>query len=101
MNNALRASETAQMVTAMNGTLRTSMDLMVRDLLQAAAGLPPGHTLTIPSGNNSTPVLLPGPPVGNDGNDTAFQTATGATNISAVIPGRAWVRWSTAWPPTS
>ncbi len=87
MNNALRATETAQMVTATNGTLRTSMDLMVRDLLQVAAGLPPGHTLSIPSGLNSAAVLLPGPPVGNDGDDTDFQTASGATSISAVMPG--------------
>ena len=87
MNNALRATETAQMVTSMNGTLRTSMDLMVRDLLQVAAGLPPGHTVGIPSGTNSAPVLLPGPPIGNGGVNTAFQTAAGATNISAVIPG--------------
>ena len=87
MNNALRASETAQMVTAMNGSLRTSMDLMVRDLLQVAAGLPPGHTLLIPSGANSARVLLPGPPVGNNGANTNFQTAVGATSISAVMPG--------------
>lgn len=87
MNNALRAAETAQMVTSINGTLRTSMDLMVRDLLQVAAGLPPGHTLSIPSGVGSAAVLLPGPPVGNDGNDTDFETAVGATSISAVLPG--------------
>ena len=87
MNNALRATETAQMVTAMNGTLRTSMDLMVRDLLQVAAGLPPGHTLALPSGANSAAVLLPGPPVGNNGLNTAFQTAVGDTSISAVMPG--------------
>ena len=87
MNNALRATETAQLMTAMNGTIRTSMDLMVRDLLQVAAGLPPGHTLSIPTGANSAPVLLPGPPVGNAGLNTAFQTAGGATSISAVIPG--------------
>jgi type II secretory pathway pseudopilin PulG len=87
MNNALRAAETAQMVTSVNGTLRTSMDLMVRDLLQVAAGLPPGHTLSIPSGANSARVLLPGPPIGNDGADTDFETEDTATTLSAVIPG--------------
>ncbi len=87
MNNALRAAETAQMVTTVNGNLRTSMDLMVRDLLQVAAGLPPGHTVSIPSGLNSARVLLPGPPVGNTGANTAFETGSTQTTLSAVMPG--------------
>jgi prepilin-type N-terminal cleavage/methylation domain-containing protein len=40
MNNAMRADRTAREVTNLNGNLRASMDLVVRDLLQVGQGLP-------------------------------------------------------------
>ena len=60
MNNAIRATETAMQLTTMNNGLRTSMDLMVRDLLQVGQGLPSGNVILIPSGAGSTAIKLPG-----------------------------------------
>jgi prepilin-type N-terminal cleavage/methylation domain-containing protein len=81
MNNALRANETAVLVTSMNNTLRTGMDLMIRDLLQVGSGLPPGHVILTPSGAGATPIRIPGP-VGSN-----FTNVAGDTDISAVLPG--------------
>jgi len=79
--NAMRTNETGLMTTEMNGTLRTGMDLMVRDLLQAGQGLPPGHVIAIPSGVGAQTIRLPGPP------GTNFTTTLGDVDIPAVIPG--------------
>jgi len=81
MTHAMRANETAQLVTGMNGNLRTAMDLMVRDMLQIGSGLPPGHFVLIPSGAGATPVNLPGPP------GPTLTTASGDTDLNAVNPG--------------
>ena len=42
LSQAMKANETAVLVTGMNNSLRTGMDLMMRDLLQVGSGLPPG-----------------------------------------------------------
>jgi prepilin-type N-terminal cleavage/methylation domain-containing protein len=82
LSQATRAAETATLMSNVNGGLRTAMDLIVRDMLQAGQGLPAGRVIQIPSGIGAQPIRLPGPP------NTAFVLA-GATQISAVIPGPA------------
>jgi prepilin-type N-terminal cleavage/methylation domain-containing protein len=80
MTNAIKATDAALMLTGMNNTLRTSMDLVVRDLLQVGQGLPSGRVILLPSGNNAQPINLPGP-------RGSALTLTGETEISAVQPG--------------
>ena len=79
MAQAARANETALLVTSMNNSLRTGMDMIIRDLLQVGSGLPPGHAVQIPC--CTTRVNLPGPP------GTTRQTALGDTEIYAVMQG--------------
>jgi len=81
LSDALRSNQAAIQVTDMNRTLRTAMDLMTRDLLQVGQGLPPGRVITVPSGNGSATMRLPGPPL------TAFTMLAGETSIAAVQPG--------------
>ena len=76
----VKGNDAVLQMTGMNTSLRAGMDLIVRDLLQVGSGLPPGHTITIPNGDGSSRVNIPGPP------GTAFQTAAGAAVIGAVIP---------------
>ncbi len=80
MNDAVKATDAAVQLTHMNNGLRTSMDLVVRDLLQVGQGLPPGHVIQIPSGDGAQPIRLPGPP------GTNYQLA-GAIELPAVVPG--------------
>ena len=81
MSDAIRANQSTLLVTGMNATLRTGMDLMTRDVLQTGQGLPSGGVILLPSGAGSTQIKLPGP-IG-----TAYQSLVGATTISAVVPG--------------
>ena len=81
MNQAMRASESAVMVSGLNNSLRTGMDLMIRDMLQVGSGLPTGHVVLIPSGTNAQRMNIPGPP------GTAFQTVVGDLDWAAVVPG--------------
>jgi prepilin-type N-terminal cleavage/methylation domain-containing protein len=78
---AMRANETATLLTSMNANLRTGMDLVVRDLLQTGQDLPVGRVIPVPSGAGSTAIKQPGPP------GTAWTFAAGTTQLSAVIPG--------------
>jgi prepilin-type N-terminal cleavage/methylation domain-containing protein len=80
MSHAINANDSAMLLTSMNGGLRTSMDLMVRDILQVGQGLPSSHVIMIPSGVGALPLRMPGPPGSN-------LTLAGATEISAVMPG--------------
>src|SRR5262245_26043007 len=61
MNDAIKATDSAKQLTDLNNGLRTAMDMMVRDALQIGQGLPTGRTVGLPYGNNSIPMLLPGP----------------------------------------
>lgn len=79
LSDIMKANDIVQQTAAMNNSLRSSMDLIVRDMLQVGSGLPGGHTITIPNGTGATPVKLPGPP------GTAYTTATGDASIPAVI----------------
>jgi type II secretory pathway pseudopilin PulG len=94
MNNAIRASETATLMTNMNSGLRTAMDIMVRDMLQVGQGLPSGRTIDLPSGDGITDIRIPGPlmspavtrtmPLSYDSTKDVFVKPQ---EISAVIPG--------------
>ena len=81
MRSAVRANDTAVLVTAMNNNLRTAMDLVNRDLLQVGQGLPSTHVIEIPNAGGSTAVRRPGPP------GTNLTWALGTTQIEAVTPG--------------
>lgn len=81
MNNAIRASETATLVTNMNASLRTAIDIMVRDMLQVGQGLPSGRIIDIPQGGAGTAVKIPGAP------GTTRTLPLADTQISAIIPG--------------
>jgi prepilin-type N-terminal cleavage/methylation domain-containing protein len=85
MTNAMRAEQSAKSITTLNGHLRSSMDLMVRDFLQVGQGLQTGRIITIPNGPGATPVVRPGP--------AAAGACVGVTNfplgptLSAVTVG--------------
>jgi hypothetical protein len=81
LNSASRMRDSAALMTGVNNSLRTGMDLMIRDMLQIGSGLPPGHVILIPSGSGSVPMNVPGPP------GTSFTTPTGDLDWAAVIPG--------------
>jgi prepilin-type N-terminal cleavage/methylation domain-containing protein len=84
LSNAIRATETATLVTSMNNGLRTTMDLMVRDLLQVGQGLPAGNIIAVPAGVGSIQIRLPAPPMSPV---ATYYLPIGTTQISAVIPG--------------
>jgi type II secretory pathway pseudopilin PulG len=86
LSQAMQANQTALQLTGMNNTLRTGLDLMVRDMLQVGQGLPTGRVILTPSGANSVPMNLPGPPLGA-GVTTSYQNVAGDTDMSAVTPG--------------
>jgi type II secretory pathway pseudopilin PulG len=81
LTDAVRANEAVVHATALNNTLRSGMDLIVRDLLQTGSGLPTGHVIQIPSGGTATAMRRPGPP------GTAYASAAGDLTVAAVIPG--------------
>ena len=80
LSQAMKANETAQLVTVMNNSLRTGMDLMIRDMLQVGSGLPTGHFILIPSGDGGQ-MNMPGPP------GTLYKSVIGDTDLNAVNPG--------------
>jgi prepilin-type N-terminal cleavage/methylation domain-containing protein len=81
LTQASRMREAASQMTGVNNSLRTGMDLMIRDMLQIGSGLPPGHVILIPSGVGSVVLNIPGPP------GTSFTTPVGDLDWGAVIPG--------------
>jgi prepilin-type N-terminal cleavage/methylation domain-containing protein len=62
MNDTVKVTDSAIQLTDMNTALRTSMDLVVRDLLQVGQGLPSGNVVQLPSGAGSAAILMPAPP---------------------------------------
>ncbi len=74
-----KPTDTVMQITRANGSLRSGMDLMFTDLLQAGAGLPKGHVVQIPSAGLQ--VRRPGPPT------TAYTFAATDLTMPAVIPG--------------
>ena len=101
MNDAIKVTESAIQLTDMNTGLRTSMDLVVRDLLQVGQGLPSGNFVLLPSGAGSASIRMPAPPgltyyIGAVGpatevtatlTDTAPGAGAGPPSLSAVLPG--------------
>ena len=81
LSQAMKANETAVLVTGMNNSLRTAMDLMIRDLLQVGSGLPPGHFILIPSNSQMN---MPGPPLSPP---VTYKSMVGDVDINAVNPG--------------
>lgn len=61
MTNAMRAEQSARSITTLNGHLRSSMDVVVRDFLQVGQGLPVGRVIGVPNGPGSLPIIRPGP----------------------------------------
>ena len=82
LSQAMKANETAVLVTGMNNSLRTGMDLMIRDLLQVGSGLPPGHFILIPSGT-AAQINMPGPP------GTTYHDRAGRHRLQRRQPGDA------------
>ena len=64
----------------LNNSLRTGMDLMIRDMLQVGSGLPTGHYILVPVGDGFQ-LNLPGPP------GTAYKSNVGDVDLNAVNPG--------------
>lgn len=61
LSDVVKGNDAVVSVTTLNDSLRSGMDLMVRDLLQVGSGLPPGHNVTIPHGDGAVRLRLPGP----------------------------------------
>jgi Tfp pilus assembly protein PilW len=78
--NILQGNETVMTVAQINNSARAGMDLMVRDFLQVGSGLPSSHTVSIPNGNASQPIRIPGPP------GSAFELPANEAVLPAVIP---------------
>lgn len=91
--SARRVNESVMNLTDMNKQLRAAMDMMVRDLLQVASGLPAGHVISIPSGGGATPVRLPGPIgsafVTNPAVDAALPAVLPRPGAGPIVNGRA------------
>jgi prepilin-type N-terminal cleavage/methylation domain-containing protein len=96
MSDATKATDSAIQMTGLNNSLRTAMDLMVRDLMQVGQGLPAGRVIGVPNGGGSEAIQLPGPPGSDyqlegssfcppDPNDPNPDTS--CEQISAIIPG--------------
>ena len=50
MNDAIKATDSATQITDLNNGLRTAMDMMVRDAMQAGQGLPAGRVVGLVTG---------------------------------------------------
>lgn len=66
MADAMRSQATAREMLDTNSTLRASMDLLERDLLQVGQGLPVGRRIGIPNGEGARPIVRPGPAESGD-----------------------------------
>lgn len=87
MTNAMTADKTAREITNLNGNLRASMDLVVRDFLQVGQGLPTGRVVGVPNGTGAQTIIRPGP-AASGGCAGVGNFAAGPT-LSAVTPGPA------------
>jgi type II secretory pathway pseudopilin PulG len=62
LSSVMKSNELVMTIAAINNSVRGGLDLMVRDLLQVGSGLPSAHAVSIPSGDGSSPIRIPGPP---------------------------------------
>jgi len=84
---ALRTNQSSQQLSNMNGNLRSAMNLITRDLLQAGQGIPTGG-VTLPAGAGCKAVNRP-VPVGTATFSYGCPNAATNPNLPAVIPGNA------------
>jgi len=61
MTQAMKGEELVRLTTNMNATLRSTMDLAVRDFLQIGQGLPDSRRIGVPNGAGALPIRRPGP----------------------------------------
>jgi prepilin-type N-terminal cleavage/methylation domain-containing protein len=85
MTNAMRAEETAKSITTLNGHLRSSMDVLVRDLLQTGQGLQVGRVVGVPNGAGASQILRPGPAA--SGTCAGVSPFPASPTLSAVTVG--------------
>ena len=85
--SALRTNESSQQLSNMNGNLRSAMNLMTRDLLQAGQGIPTGG-VPLPVGAGCANVNRP-VPVGTSTFAYGCPNSASNPNLPAVIPGNA------------
>ena len=76
-----RLSENVRLASGVNGSLRSSMDVVVRDLIQAGQGLPNGHRAGVPNGTGFAAIKRPIPASGS----TDFKGFT-TFNLAASLP---------------
>ncbi len=92
MTHAMRLSDTARLSSGLNTSLRSAMDVIVRDLSQAGQGLPgTTHHVGIPNGAGTTLINLPVPPVASAGsatpNPAAFTTFPALVSLPTINTG--------------
>jgi prepilin-type N-terminal cleavage/methylation domain-containing protein len=78
---ALRASDTIKEKLDLNDQMRIAIDLMVRDFIQVAQGLPDTKVISVPSGGATTQIQRPSPPNQN------YLFPAGKTELNAVSTG--------------
>ena len=61
MTQAMKGEELVRLTTNMNSSLRSTMDLTVRDFLQIGQGLPDSRRIGVPNGPGAQPIFRPGP----------------------------------------
>jgi type II secretory pathway pseudopilin PulG len=61
MSQAMKGEELIRLTTNMNASLRSTMDLAVRDFLQIGQGLPDARRIGVPNGNGALTIRRPGP----------------------------------------
>jgi prepilin-type N-terminal cleavage/methylation domain-containing protein len=61
MSQAMKSHETAKQITGMNSNLRVAMDIVIRDLLQTAQGMPTSKRIEVPNGLGAQTIVRPGP----------------------------------------
>jgi hypothetical protein len=84
MSTAMTATHLVKQVTSMNATLATSMDAVVRDLLEVGQGLPIGRRIGIPNGVGAQRIVRPGPAaVGDCPGVTDFPDAPSLAAVTA------------------
>ena len=61
MSAAMKGDELTRLTLNMNSSLRSTMDLVVRDFLQIGQGLPDARRIGVPNGAGAVPIRRPGP----------------------------------------
>ena len=80
LDSAATVSETGSLLTDLNLSLRSSLNIVTRDLMSAGRDIPVGG-IPIPSGGGATPLVRP------SADGTAFTFPVGGVTLPAVSPG--------------